>query len=51
MPQVLEEGRSSYQGISHGLRDSKDERSAEVIVPGSNEPTQRVGGLTKPEKD
>lgn len=38
MPQALDEGKSSYRGISRNPRVGKNERSAEAIVAGSNEP-------------
>jgi hypothetical protein len=38
MPQGLDEGRSFYRGRSHRPRVGKDEKSAEAIVMGSNEP-------------
>ena len=42
MPQALEEGKSSYQGRSSRPRGGKDERSAEAILTGSNEPRTEI---------
>jgi len=42
MPQALEEGKSSYRGRSRRPRGGKDERSAEAILAGSNEPRTEI---------
>ena len=42
MSQGLDEGKSSYQGRSLGLRVNPKEKSAEVIVLGANEPPQKA---------
>ena len=54
MPQDLDEGKGSYQGRSPQPRVGIAEKSAEVIVPCSNEPTEsieKVGRSHKQGKD
>jgi len=42
MSQELDEGKSFYQGRSHRPRVGNDEKSAEAIVVGRNEPMNKA---------
>jgi len=41
MPQGLDKGKSFYRGRSHRPRVGNDEKSAEAIVVGRNEPMHK----------